>query len=189
MCADMYRHDTTRNTGGKKKADGGKGKKAKGGKKGAPAAVVAPTASSVITKLGASIGETLHTPVRKSPFWSQFCPKTIILPRQARDKHRKRLRQKAFCIGAVPEVCDAGPRRGEKNKTNTLSGISSGFRLDYFVCPEPVLANRQRGALAFFYLAVLLIIKGAGCSFAQVLATEDIEIDEEKCVLTLAAAA
>jgi hypothetical protein len=69
---ETKRNETKRNTGGKKKADGGKGKKAKGGKKGAPAAVVAPTASSVITKLGASIGETLHTPVRKTPLWKPF---------------------------------------------------------------------------------------------------------------------
>ena len=78
--------------------------------------------------------------------------------------------------------------------TRPASGISSGCRLGCFVCPEPVLANRQRGAFAFFHPTGLLIIKLSVCLFvclsvrlsiAQVLAMEEVEIDEEKCVLTL----
>eukprot|EP01046_Picozoa_sp_COSAG06_P054997 COSAG06_NODE_9966_length_1780_cov_4.369423_2_plen_103_part_00 len=70
--------------------------------------------------------------------------------------------------------------------TRPASEISSGCRLGCFVCPEPVLANRQRGAFAVFHPTVFLIIKGAVClSIAQVLAMEEVEIDEEKCVLTL----
>jgi hypothetical protein len=32
--------------------------------------------------------------VRKMPFWRHFIRKLIILPRQARDKHREKLREK-----------------------------------------------------------------------------------------------
>ena len=44
-------------------------------------------------------------PVRKTPFWSQFCVNTIILPRPAQDKHRESTqKRRRFVQAAVDQL-------------------------------------------------------------------------------------
>jgi hypothetical protein len=51
--------------------------------------------------------------LRKTPFLSHFIPKTIILPRQARDKHRENsIYKEACCAGAATLGAGWTPRPG-----------------------------------------------------------------------------
>jgi hypothetical protein len=57
-----------------------------------PAALEASAGRSLVQHLVVSVDQPSSFSVRKTPFWSHFILKLTILPRQARDKHRKALK-------------------------------------------------------------------------------------------------
>ena len=64
------------------------------------------------------------TQVRKRVFLRHCILKTIILARQARDKHREMLRGKAFCAGRLEGDCDGTP-----GATCTYASCDNGYHL------------------------------------------------------------
>jgi hypothetical protein len=71
---------------------------------------------------------------RKTAFLSHLCTKTIILPRQARDKHRENSKKDAVFRTEITVW-----QLGLCNAQSFPAGVSQSFLLT--VCPEPVLVN------------------------------------------------
>ena len=68
------------------------------------------------------------TLLRKTAFLSHLFIKTIILPRQARDKHRENSKKMAFFAPASPRRPRGSSDRGPRKRWSVLTALAAGSR-------------------------------------------------------------